>query len=366
MPTPGQELATIDFASMIGGPLVAVVNAQSQAALSSANFIKTVGFEPPGKDANGNPTPGAPIYVSFKYPKEIAPFTPAADVVDTITVTASGSGYTSNPSVTITGGGGSGATATPTLGGGTVTSIAVSSPGTGYTAAPTVTITGGGGTGATATATVAGGAVTGISVTNAGTGYTSAPSVALTGGGGGSGAAATASVGYGVTSISVSNGGTGYTSAPTVTITGGGGTGATATATTKHTNAYPAQIQEMQLDVPILTILPIPFIRIDETTVDFHAKINSVEFSKTDTSLGVKGDLTVQQGWPGGSAKLNVSVSYQRNTTQGSKVDRTYSMDIHVKAVQEELPEGLDRILGILEKAMREQPVNAPAPQLTQ
>jgi hypothetical protein len=225
--------------------------------------------------------------VSFKYPKEIAPFQPATDVVDTISVTTGGTGYTS---------------------------------------APTVTITAGGGTGAAATATLLNGAVT---------------------------------------SITVTNGGSGYTSAPTVTITGGGGTNASASATIKHTAALPAQIQEMKLDVPILTILPIPFIRIDETTVDFHAKINSVEFVNTDTSLGVKGDLTVQQGWPGGSAKLNVSVSFQQNTSQGNKVDRTYSMDIHVKAVQDELPAGLDRILGILEKAMREQPVKGPAPQIT-
>ncbi len=30
---------------MLGGPLVAVVNAQAQAAISSVNFIKQVGFK---------------------------------------------------------------------------------------------------------------------------------------------------------------------------------------------------------------------------------------------------------------------------------------------------------------------------------
>lgn len=284
MPNVGQELASIDFASMLGGPLIAVVNAQSQAAMSSVNFIKAVGFEPATVDGDGNPVPGRPIYVSFKYPKEIASFQPASDVVDRITVTV---------------------------------------PGTLYTSEPTVTLTGGGGTGATAIASVSAGGVSAVTITNAGSGYTSPP---------------------------------------TPSFTGGGGTGATATATVRHSNAVPAQIQEMKLEVPILTMLPIPFIRIQETTIDFHAKLNSVEFSKTDTELGIKADLTVKQGWPGGSAKLNVSVSYQRKTSEGLTVDRTYSMDVHIKAVQEELPAGLDRILGILEKAMREQPVHAPAP----
>lgn len=283
MPNVGQELASLDFASMLGGPLIAVVNAQSQASLSSINFIKSVGFEPPVDSGDGNPAPGKPIYVSFKYPKEIAPFQPAS--------------YT---------------LAVPVAAGGT---------GSGYTSEPTVTLTGGGGSGATAVATISGGKVTAVIVTNQGSGYTSVPAVGFSGSG-----------------------------------------GASATATFTPHNAVPAQIQEMKLEVPILTMLPIPFIRIQETTIDFHAKLNSVEFSKTDTNLGVKADLTVQQGWPGGSAKLNVSVSYQRKTQEGVTVDRTYSMDVHIKAVQDELPAGLDRILGILEKAMREQPVNAPAP----
>ncbi len=284
MPNVGQELASLDFAAMLGGPLVAVVNAQAQAAMSSVNFIKSVGFEPATVDANGNPVPGKPIYVTFKYPKEVAPFMPATDQVTAANVTAGGTGYTSEPSVVFTGGGG---------------------------------------TGATAVAAIAGGVVTAVTITNPGTGYTTAP---------------------------------------TVGFTGGGGTGAAATATVAHTTAVPAQIQEMKLEIPILTMLPIPFIRIQETTIDFHAKLNSVEFSKTDTDLGIKADLTVKQSWPSGSAKLNVSVSYQRKTSEGVTVDRTYSMDVHIKAVQEELPAGLDRVLGILEKAMREQPVSAKAP----
>lgn len=290
MPNVGQELASIDFASMLGGPLIAVVNAQAQAAMSSVNFIKSVGFEPATVDANGNPVPGKPIYVSFKYPKEVAPFQPATDTVTQITVGQGGTGYTTEPTVTLTGGNGSGATAIATISGGVVTAVTVTNPGTGYTAAP-------------------------------------APAVALA-----------------------------------VVFSGGGGAGATATATVSHTNAVAAQIEEMKLEVPILTMLPIPFIRIQETTIDFHAKLNSVEFSKTDTELGIKADLTVKQGWPGGSAKLNVSVSYQRKSSEGVTVDRTYSMDVHIKAVQEELPAGLDRILGILEKAMREQPVKALPP----
>jgi len=215
MVNPGQELSSIDFESMIGGPLIAVVNAQAQAALSTVNFIKSVGFKA-GESEDGSDT-GDPIYVTFKYPKEIAPFQPA--------VPASGE--------------------------------------------------------------------------------------------------------------------------------------------TPATSAVAAQIQEMKLEVPILTMLPIPFIRIEETTIDFNAKITSMEYRKVDTSLKVDASLEAKAGWFFGSAKLKVSTSYQRSTTAGSHVNRTYSLAVHVKAVQDEMPGGMEKVLGILEESMRGQPVSAPAPSVS-
>lgn len=217
MVNPGQELSSIDFESMIGGPLIAVVNAQAQAALSTVNFIKSVGFKPGDSDDPTASNTGEPIYVTFKYPKEIAPYQPAVPADSEHGIEAK--------------------------------------------------------------------------------------------------------------------------------------------------DAVPAQIQDMKLEVPILTMLPIPFIRVEETTIDFNAKITSVEYRKVDTSLKVDASLEAKAGWLWGSAKLKVSTSYQRNTSQGSKVNRTYSMAVHVKAVQDEMPGGMEKVLGILEESMRGQPANAQPPQ---
>jgi hypothetical protein len=189
---------------MIGGPLVAVVNAQAQAAMSTVNFIKTVGFKPPeNEEAAGEDTStGDPIYVTFSYPKEVSPYVPATD---------------DDPAV-------------------------------------------------------------------------------------------------------------------------------------------PAVYETHELKVPILTILPIPFIRVDLATVDFNAKINSVQYRKTDSSLSVNASLEAKAGWLFGSAKLKVSTAYQRNTSQGSTVNRTYSMAVHVKAVQDEMPAGMEKMLSILEDAITSTP----------
>jgi len=114
--------------------------------------------------------------------------------------------------------------------------------------------------------------------------------------------------------------------------------------------------EKFKLSVPILTMLPIPFIRIEETTIDFNPKINSVQESTTSSSHDLNTSLSAKGGWGPVSAKLKVSYSYQKKSSSGSKTERTYSMKIHVRAVQDELPAGTERLLGILESAIEEVP----------
>ncbi|MFX1476744.1 MAG: DUF2589 domain-containing protein [Promethearchaeota archaeon] len=199
MPNPGDELSSLDFEALIGGPLIAVINAQAQAAISSVNFIKTVGFKEKtggGVDYDAQETE-EPIYVKFKYDKE--------------------------------------------------------KPG------------------------------------------------------------------------------------------------------------EPGIYEPHILEVPLLTMLPIPFIRMDTTTIDFNAKITSVQYRKTDTSLKIDASLEAKAGWFFGSAKLKVSSSFKRTTTQGMNVERTYSMNVNVRAVQDEMPAGMERILGILEGAIKSKPETPPS-----
>jgi len=110
------------------------------------------------------------------------------------------------------------------------------------------------------------------------------------------------------------------------------------------------------LTVPFLTMLPIPFIRIEETTIDFNAKITAVQESTTTSSHDLNTALTAKAGWGPFSAELKVSYAYKKSTTSSQKVERTYSLAIHVRAVQDELPAGTERLLGILENNIKEVP----------
>lgn len=283
---PGQELSSLNFHNMIGGPLGAIVDAQAQSALTTVDFIKEVGFTPDTEDeATGEVTPGTPIYVNFKYPKMVEPYKPAVNgVIDDITGTVAN---LTNPVVVISGSG-SGAT---------------------------------------------------VEVTATG-------------------------------DFNVINGGSGYDNTTTAKVVHDNGE-VDVTSQIELTNipAVPAVFEEMQLEVPILTMMPIPFIRVEEGEIDFHAKITSMEYAnvgsqfKASTSFALSGSSSKSKSKKNRSVKRSASVdfkvnaSYQRTTRKGSKVDKTYQLGVKVKVAQDEMPAGMDKVLGILEDAIVAQPV---------
>lgn len=287
----GKELSSIDFASMIGGPLTAVVDAQAAAAMSTVDFIKSVGFYPDSVDSAGKTIPGEPVYVTFKFPKLI----PAADAVTgaitSVTVSTAGSGYTSPPFVSVvpaSGDSGSGAVLEAILNSdGEVAAVRVVSPGSGYTSAPTISID---------------------------------PPPANS-----------------------------------------NGTQAAATAAIADLPAQPARYQNMELQVPMLTIVPIPYLRVEETEIKFHAKINSFTYERSATSSRFDASASASAGWGWGKAKLSASYSHQKSSSSGTQVARTYALDIRVRAEQDELPGGMEKVLGILEGAIREVPALPPS-----
>jgi hypothetical protein len=117
--------------------------------------------------------------------------------------------------------------------------------------------------------------------------------------------------------------------------------------------------QSFTLSVPFLTMLSLPFIEIAEATVDFNAKINSVEERATSSALNVNVSASAKANWKVVSAELKASVSYQSSSSSGSKTERTYSMAVHVRAVQGAMPAGTEKLLGILENSIKEAPTPA-------
>ena len=120
-------------------------------------------------------------------------------------------------------------------------------------------------------------------------------------------------------------------------------------------------LKEITLQVPILTIVPIPYLRIDELTIDFTSKITeSMEYQKDKkTEFGSTVDTDIKAGAFFSPVKANVkaSVSVKHTSTSSTKnrYQTEHNINVNVRAVQDDLPRGMSRVLDILENAIRDQ-----------
>ncbi len=102
--------------------------------------------------------------------------------------------------------------------------------------------------------------------------------------------------------------------------------------------------EDIKLTVPFISTLNIPSLRIENCTIDFHVKLNSVYTRDVSDKLGI--DASLGFGW--GPIKFNVSASYQRSSSTGIKVEKEYTMGVKVVATNDEMPAGLEKVLGVL------------------
>lgn len=115
--------------------------------------------------------------------------------------------------------------------------------------------------------------------------------------------------------------------------------------------------ENASLTVPILTILPVPYIRIDDMTIDFKASISASTDSeeKTADETTAKASLSASAKYLWFSAKFDASVSSKKDSssTRSSKYAVEYTIDIHVHAVQDDIPKGLATVLQILNESIQ-------------
>lgn len=111
-----------------------------------------------------------------------------------------------------------------------------------------------------------------------------------------------------------------------------------------------------QLNVPLLTIVPIPYIAIHSIDINFKASISASSSSVTEntesssTSAGADVTAGLKVGPFHMDAKINANYSSKKDSkaTEESKYSVEYTMDIAVKAGQDSMPAGLAKVLELL------------------
>lgn len=285
---PASELSSINFGSIIGGALNAVVNAQKESAETTVSFVKRVGFMPGKIDPKTGREVGVgePINVAFAYDKEVSPAHISTTREYQVKVEQGGSGFT-DPSNIVLKIDGNEISGNVTLKDGAIESVTLNA-----------------------------------------------------------------------------NPPENTTEKSEITVEGDGKDAKLILKVIEAGRAVPALYQKMKIEVPILTMMPIPFIKIDYTDIEFNVKINSVAntSSSENSNTDIKSDTTVgYKGWGiNASTTLNASFSNQKASSSSEEVKKDYSLNIKVHAVQDDMPAGMAKILDILEENISMKAISGP------
>ena len=107
--------------------------------------------------------------------------------------------------------------------------------------------------------------------------------------------------------------------------------------------------QAMDLQVPLLTIVKAPNLQVKEVNVTFDMEVKASTASQSTSTRAA----SVSASWKGWGAKVKFqgSVSNKQESQRSSDTSAKYHVD--VKAVDEGAPEGLMKVLDILNEAIQ-------------
>lgn len=111
----------------------------------------------------------------------------------------------------------------------------------------------------------------------------------------------------------------------------------------------PQRIDEVvEISVPFIALLNVPSFRIETCEIDFNVKLNSTFTQKTDSEFGLNTSVGGSAGTLFAKINFKVDVSYKRTTSTGIKIEKEYSLGVKVRATNDEMPAGLEKVLGLL------------------
>ena len=101
---------------------------------------------------------------------------------------------------------------------------------------------------------------------------------------------------------------------------------------------------EMKIDVPMLAIVPIPNLQVDEVNILFDMEVKESEKSEsaTDLSATASGSLNL------GIVKVNISGSVSSHSSNTRSSDNSAKYHVDVRATNHGTPEGLARVLDMM------------------
>lgn len=110
----------------------------------------------------------------------------------------------------------------------------------------------------------------------------------------------------------------------------------------------------IELEVPLLVLLPIPFIRVEYMNMKFNVKLTSLHKVHDEKSTEVGANWNVDGSYAGVKFGMSGHVTHNSKHSADDEIRREYSMEVQVHAVQDKMPGGMERVLNLLEGCIAE------------
>ncbi len=125
--------------------------------------------------------------------------------------------------------------------------------------------------------------------------------------------------------------------------------GTPSTTVTRHT------VVPSRLTVPLLAIVPIPFLRINDMSINFEYSIKDVVTAESKTEANVSAEVKAKYWF----VSATVKGSYSNQSVNKRETDQRATLKINVNAIQDRMPEGLGKVLDMLHENMKVVPLSS-------
>ncbi len=123
----------------------------------------------------------------------------------------------------------------------------------------------------------------------------------------------------------------------------------------------PIMEEEVEINVPLLAIVKVPNLSITEVDVTFDMEVKSSFATKESSDSEATLDAEMSIGWGifSAKAKIHGSVASHKESTRASDNSAKYHVSVH--AEDRGMPEGLARVLDILQTSCAPRAIGEPA-----
>ena len=127
----------------------------------------------------------------------------------------------------------------------------------------------------------------------------------------------------------------------------------------------PNATETVEIEVPLLAIVKVPNLNVDKVdiTFDMEVKSSTSDSESSDKELAVDAEAKVGWGVFSASVKVHGSVSAHQEHTRTSDNSAKYHVEVH--ASDTGMPEGLSRVLDILQSAAAPKSITSKQQQTT-